>query len=229
VPRYRVQYSKKGPACYISHLDLLRSFERAGRRAGLPLAFTQGFNPHPKISFAAPLSVGMSGEAEYADLELTVAMPASEVFQKFSGALPEGLRLIEVRPVPDHSPALMARVDRATYRAKAKLSRPFDQKKLDDAIASFLARPEIWVERKNKAGEKKKHDIRSGIFAMSGKFENDIIIIEAELKAGSDGNVRFEEMLEAFQENSRLPVCEKFVLSRTGIYASRGQEKEPLW
>jgi len=229
MPRYRIQYSKKGPACYISHLDLLRSFERAGRRAGLPLAFTQGFNPHPKISFAAPLSVGMSGEAEYADIELTVAMPADEVFHKLSGSLPEGLRLLEVRPVSDHSPALMTRVDRATYRARAKLSHPLDQKKLDEAIASFLARPEIWVERKNKAGGKKMHNIRPGIFSMSGKSENDIIIIEAELKAGSYGNVRFEEMLAAFQENSRLPVCERFMLSRTGIYASRGQEKEMLW
>jgi len=229
MPIYRIQYSKEGPARYISHLDLLRSFERAGRRAGLPLAFTQGFNPHPKISFAAPLGVGTAGEAEYADIELIADLTAGEVFRALSGVLPEGLRLIEVRLIPDRSPSLMAAVDCATYRAVAKLDRPFNRKELDDAIASFMARPEIWVERKIKAGGKKKKNIRPGIFTMSGKSENDIIILEAELKTGSNGNVRFEEVLEAFRETVNLPLNGGFVLSRTGIFTGRGQEKKTLW
>ncbi|HBC91420.1 MAG TPA: hypothetical protein DCZ10_00560, partial [Pelotomaculum sp.] len=69
MPVYRMMYAKEGPARYISHLDLLRTFERAARRAGLPIAFTGGFNPHPKIAFAAPLAVGTAGGAEDADLE----------------------------------------------------------------------------------------------------------------------------------------------------------------
>ncbi|MCG9967005.1 TIGR03936 family radical SAM-associated protein [Pelotomaculum terephthalicicum JT] len=228
-PSYRMQYSKKGPARYISHLDLLRSFERAGRRAGLPLAFSQGFNPHPKISFAAPLGVGTAGEAEYADIELTADLPAGEVFRALSGVLPEGLRLLEVRSIPDQSTSLMAAVDCATYRALANLSRPFGRKELDSVISSFMARPEIWAERKLKTGGKKKQNIRPGIFTLSGKSENDIIILEAELKAGSNGNVRFEEVLEALMETVDLPLKSGFVLSRTGVFTRFGEEKKALW
>lgn len=229
MPRYRVMYAKEGPARYISHLDLLRAFERAARRAGLPMAFTQGFNPHPKIAFAAPLGVGTAGEAEFADLELTAAIPAGEVAGALSKALPEGLRLVEIRPVPDQAPALMAVVDRATYRAEARLSRPVSSEDLERAIAAFLARPEILVERKNKAGEKKKYDIRPGIFAVSGRLDGDIIIIEAELKTGSSGNVRLEELLDAFTEYSRLPVQGRFVLCRTGLYSGGKKGRKTLW
>lgn len=229
MPVYRMQYSKLGPARYISHLDLLRSFERAGRRAGLPLAFTQGFNPHPKISFAAPLGVGTAGEAEYADLELTVNLPAEEVRKKLTPVLPEGLRLIEVRAVPGGLPSLMAAVQCATYRAVVKPGRPLEQPELDGMIASFLARPEIWAERKLKAGGTKRRNIRPGILALSGRSENDIMILEAELKTGSDGNVRWEEVLEAFQQTSNLPLNGRFVLSRTGIFTKEGQEKKALW
>lgn len=229
MPKYRMLYVKEGPARYISHLDLLRAFERAARRAGLPMAFTLGFNPHPKIAFAAPLGVGTAGEAEFADLELTGDIPAAEVAGSLSRAMPEGLRLIEIRPIPDQCPALMAMVDRATYRAEAKLSGPLSGEELDGAIAAFLSMPEILVERKNKAGEKKKVDIRPGIFAMSGRLNNDIISIEAELKTGSSGNVRLEEVLAAFERSSCLPVQGRFVLYRTGLYAAGEKEKKTLW
>ena len=105
-----MMYEKVGPARFISHLDLLRTFGRAARRAGLPLAFTQGFNPHPKITFAAPLAVGISGEAEFADLELTEKIPAPFVARALSDALPEGLRVLEVRQLKGAGPALMAMV-----------------------------------------------------------------------------------------------------------------------
>lgn len=228
-PSYRMLYSKKGPARYISHLDLLRSFARAGRRAGLPLAFTQGYNPHPKITFAAPLGVGTAGEAEYADIELIADLPADELQRAFSSVLPEGLRLIEVRSLPEHGPSLMAAVDRAAYRAVVKLNRPFGGQELGNSLFSFLACSEIWVERKQKTGKKKKHDIRPGIFALSGKTEGDTIIIEMELKAGSNGNVRCEEVLESLIKSVELPLNGRFVLSRTGLFAKSGQEKKSLW
>lgn len=224
MPRYRMLYAKGGPARYISHLDLLRTFERAARRAGLPLAFTRGFNPHPKITFAAPLGVGIAGEAEYVDMEFTEYIPEAEVAGALSRALPQGLRLINVKTVPERAPSLMAVVGRATYRAEAKLARTISVEELKTAIDAFLDMPEILVERKNKVGKKKKRDIRPGIFAMSGRLSNDTIIIEAELKTGSSGNVRIEEVLAAFENNSRLPVEGGFILYRTGLYAEKEKE-----
>jgi radical SAM-linked protein len=193
------------------------------------MAFTRGFNPHPKISFAAPLGVGTAGEGEFADLELGKDIPAETVAGSLSKAMPEGLRVLEARLVPDRHPALMSMVDRATYRATAKLGRPVSGEELAGAIAAFLSLPEIAVERKSKAGEKKKHDIRPGIFAMSGKLDGDIIILETELKTGSSGNVRLEELLSAFESFSRLPVQGRFTLSRTGLYAAGEKNKRTLW
>lgn len=229
MPVYRMMYAKEGPARYISHLDLLRTFERAARRAGLPVAFTSGFNPHPKISFAAPLGVGTAGEKEFADLELAGEVPAVSIQRFLSGTLPEGLRLLEVRKIKEQAPALMSMVERATYRGEARLECPVTKAALDRAIKAFLDQPEILVKRKNKAGDIKVYDIRPGIFAMSGRLDNDIIIIETELKTGSRDNIRFEEVVEAFKENSNMPIKGKFIPYRTGLYTVLDKDMKALW
>lgn len=219
--RYRVIYAKEGPARYLSHLDLLRVFDRSARRAGLPVAYTQGFNPHPIMSFAAPLSVGTAGEAEFADLELAGDIPVADMERALAGAMPQGLRLIRVSRVPEAAPALMATVERATYSARASLAAPLPNEELAKAIEGFLARPQIIVERLSKTGEKKKYDIKPGIFALSGSVNNDIIVIKAELKTGSNGNIRFEELLTAFLKEVCLPLRGRFALTRTGLFFKR--------
>lgn len=222
-------YAKEGPAKYISHLDLIRAFERAARRAGLPFAFTQGFNPHPKLSFAAPLAVGTAGEAEFADIELSTNIAAGVVAKSLSSAMPEGLRLIEVRPVAQSAPALMAMVDRAVYTARAVLADPPQNETLRGAIDSFLARPQILVERRSKTGEKRKCDIKTGIFMLSASMNNDIIELVAELKTGSSGNVKCEELITAFMEESGLRAREGFALSRRALFSAGRSAREMLW
>jgi radical SAM-linked protein len=222
-------YAKEGPAKYISHLDLLRAFERAARRAGLPIAFTQGFNPHPKLSFAAPLAVGTAGEAEFADIEMTGNTSAEVVAKSLSEVMPEGLRLIEIRIVPESAPALMAMVERAAYTARAVIESPPEKEALEKAIAKFLAEPEILVERRSKTGEKRKYDIKPGIFAMSARINNDIIELEAQLKTGSSGNIRCEELIGAFIENSGLQVTGNFVLRRRALFSAGKTQQEMLW
>lgn len=228
MPVYRMMYRKEGPARYMSHLDLLRTFERSARRAGLPIAFTGGFNPRPKLAFAAPLSVGTAGEAEFADLELTEDLTAVAVFNSLAGALPEGLSLTEVRKINEQSPPLMSMVERATYRATGRLTAPVSPEALQLAIDAFLSLPEIPVKRKNKAGEIKIYDIRPGIFDITGKLVDDIIIIETELKTGSRNNVRLDEVMDAFAAHSKLPLQGKFSLFRTGLYREE-KNLQMLW
>ena len=231
MPVYRIKYSKEGPARYISHLDLLRTFARAGRRAGLPLAFTQGFNPHPKITFAAPLGVGIAGLGEFADIELTEPMSAAAVKEAFNLTLPEGLGVADARLIPDQVKSLMAMVDRATYRSEVKLSRPISQNELNESIESFLNLPEIWIERRSKKNPAAKHNIREGIFYLTGVAEGDDIILEMELKTGSGGNVKCEEVLSEFIKDSALPVEGGFSLYRAGLYQApiNQREKRTLW
>jgi radical SAM-linked protein len=195
----------------------------------LPIAFTSGFNPHPKIAFAAPLAVGTAGEAEFADLELAGEVPAPSVQKELSGTLPEGLSLLEVRQIEEQAPALMSMVERATYRCEAKLNNPLSKDDLERAIEAFLEQSELLIQRKNKAGERKVIDIRPGIFAMSGRLDNDIIIIENELKTGSRDNIRLEEVMDAFSTNCKLPLQGKFVLYRTGLYTAAEKDNKTLW
>ena len=91
----RIRFSKRGRAKYISHLDLMRAMSRAVRRAGLPIWYTEGFNPHPYLSFALPLPLGQEGLREAMDLRLIEDIPLGEIPACFDEVLPEGLEILE--------------------------------------------------------------------------------------------------------------------------------------
>ncbi|MEM5817349.1 MAG: TIGR03936 family radical SAM-associated protein, partial [Desulfitobacterium hafniense] len=97
--RVRIAYTKMEEAKYIAHLDLARVFERALRRASVRLAYSEGFNPHPKIAFGSALAVGVEGEQEYVDIELAQEMDLKELMGRLQEQLPTGIRLIEGRYV----------------------------------------------------------------------------------------------------------------------------------
>lgn len=106
--RVRAQLHKEPEARFISHLDLMRSIERALRRTGLPVAYSEGFNPHPKIAFASALPLGATSVAEYVDVVFSAPVLPRQLEAALSEQLPLGLRIVEAREVPLHGPALMA-------------------------------------------------------------------------------------------------------------------------
>lgn len=222
-------YVKDGPARYLSHLDLVRAFEQAARRAGLPLAHTQGFNPHPKMSFAAPLPVGVAGEAEFADIELTHPVGPLELAEKLNKSLSEGLKVREVRPLPPVYPSLMSVVQKASYSISAGVKRPIEQAEVDEAINAFLSKANIFIEREGKKTKNKSIDIRPGIYALCGRVKTGEIVIEAVLRTGSAGNVRVDDLLSALVKYSGLPLAPPFACRRTGLYRAGGTENELLW
>ncbi len=98
--RYRLTFSKGEEVKYISHLDLMRSLERALRRADLPLDYSLGFNPRPKISIAAPLAVGVTGTAELMDVILYRPVDPQSLLERLNASLPGGVRILAARNVP---------------------------------------------------------------------------------------------------------------------------------
>jgi radical SAM-linked protein len=107
--RWRVRYEKGPTARFLSHLDIVRAVLRALSISGLPVVFTQGFNPHPKLSFGPPLPVGATGEAEFFDLEFTRALPSGEIESKLGAGLPDGIGLLSVSPLASkRSPSALA-------------------------------------------------------------------------------------------------------------------------
>lgn len=227
--RYRLRFSKEGPARYSSHLDMVRFFDRSTRRAGLPVAFSEGFNPHPKFSFAAPLPVGIAGLEEYMDMDLKDHLEPAEVARRLDRNLPEGYKVLAVKEIPERSPALMSVLARAEYLATATIPTDYSQEKLNSALEELLNKQEIIVTREVK-GKRKEVDIRSGIFRLAGGVKGHILEINMELLIGSTGNVRPEEILKLLYQDQGVPVHpEDFRVCRTALFAEGGSGPISLW
>jgi len=231
MPRYRVQFAREKQARFVAHLDLARAFERAIRRAELPVVYSQGYNPHPKLNFAAPIPVGITGREEYVDIELKQPFPLLELARRLAAALPVGLRVKQVGRVPKKAPALMAVVGRADYTARGALAGRVSNRGLREMIVSFLEQEEILVTRKRKQKEK-RINIRPGIFLFKGNIAEEVgeIVLEMGLKTGGEGSVRPEEVLGEFVAYASLPLNDEgFFIERTGLYAQRGEVWVSLW
>ena len=112
--KIRFKFIRGEQVKYISHLDLMRTFERAIRRANIPVRYSQGFNPHPSIVFGLPLSVGVTSEAEYADVEIDGELAPPVFLQQLNSQLPEGLKVTDAKESGAKS-NIMASVAFASY------------------------------------------------------------------------------------------------------------------
>ena len=149
---------------HIGHLDLMRAMQRALRRSGLPIRYSQGFNPHVVLSFASPLPVGVSGARELMDIALEVPVEDALFAAELAPALPASMPLIAVRAIDDRHPKLMAALQTAAYTAT--LPRSDASLAMVETIPALLARKEIIALRKTKSGEK-PCDIRPMIHELN--------------------------------------------------------------
>jgi radical SAM-linked protein len=150
---YRMHYSKGGYDRYLSHLDMVRVFERASRRAGIRVAHSQGFNPRPKFAFGPPLRLGYSSEAEYADFQV-FDISASQLKEKLNSQLPPGIRLLDIIPISPGIPSLMTSINAAEYAVNIG-----DMILPKDAILRMFDMTDIQVMRRVK-GKIKAINIR---------------------------------------------------------------------
>ena len=101
--KVRIKFSKSGSMVYIGHLDIMRYFQKAIRRSGLPIKYSEGFNPHQIMSFAAPLGVGLSSSGEYMDIELKEFVPSQEALQRLQATMVDGMEVTSFRYLPDNA------------------------------------------------------------------------------------------------------------------------------
>ena len=149
--RAMIRFGKQPRLRFISHLDLQRFFQRAVNRTGLPIAWSQGFNPHPVMSFGSALALGWTSEYEIIDIKLSAPMGRKRTEDAIRAALPEDLPVIEVRMVDDRHAAPMALVKMADYRVD--LEGESAQAVLEQ-IPAFMARETVTAMKKTKSGEK---------------------------------------------------------------------------
>jgi radical SAM-linked protein len=166
VQRLRVRYAKRGRARFASHRDFGRAFERALRRAGVPMAFSSGFHPHPRISYVNAAPTGAASEAEYLEIGLAEVRDPAQVRDDLNAAMPDGLAIVEVVEVVGGSlPELLA-------ASVWQVDWPGGEA-LTAAVGALLATEEVLVERQAKSGLR-SFDVRSAVLALAateGGFE----------------------------------------------------------
>ncbi|MEQ7124948.1 TIGR03936 family radical SAM-associated protein [Actinopolymorpha sp. B11F2] len=160
VQRLRLRYAKRGRLRFTSHRDFQRALERALRRAAVPMAFSAGFSPHPKISFAGAAPTGAASEAEYAELGLAVVQDPEAVRIALDAALPDGLDVLEI--VEARGQSLAERLQASHWRIEVPVA---EMDGLAAAVEAFLARETVEVERLTKNG-RKVFDIRPAILRL---------------------------------------------------------------
>lgn len=224
MPRVRISFSKGAGVRFVSHLDLLKAFERAIRRAEIPIAFSEGYNPHPKMSFASALAVGVTSDTEYMDMDLRENTEPAEVARRLAAVLPPGIEIKSIRLVPDLSPPLMAVVSRARYDVRVRLTASVTPEQLQDYINETLSRKELIIERNTKKGPKPK-DIRPGILSLTGQLAGDEAVFDMLLQTGNEGNIRPEEVIRGLYKATGLPVDPDSVrIHRTGLFFEQGDK-----
>ncbi len=169
----RVEYQKVGRARFLGHLDVARAFDRVVRRAGLPVAYTEGFHPRAKIVFAHPLPVGVAGRGELCAIELVEGLSPLQIGERLSAELPRGLDLVSAQVLPRGKRSPFAGLAQADYLV-ALDPREIDADELGQALGRFLETASIPVERQTKS-RVRSVDIRPGTVELSmagnGKLE----------------------------------------------------------
>ncbi|MGE5582099.1 MAG: TIGR03936 family radical SAM-associated protein [Bacillota bacterium] len=191
--QYRLRFSKEKELRFLSHLELMRALERAFRRAMLPLAYSEGFHPHPKLSFGPALAVGISSNDEYLDFQLTGEVAPSEIKERLNQTLPGGIRVIAVVKISRHAKPLNALINRAAYSVLLKCD-PGKMGEIVHWLKGLVDLAEIVVQRVSKEGQKFVN-IRPWLHNLTIKEINgDILEIRLTGEIGSGGNLRPEDI-----------------------------------
>ncbi len=201
--RLVVKYTIGEKVKYISHLDFMRLVQRALRRAEIPVAYSKGFNPHPKLSFASALAVGTLSDGEYLDIILDREMDPKTLCHRMNEKLPEGIRFVEAVAIDEKAPSLMSLIERGEYLIKISgvKSRKIDAVSL---IENFLKQTEIVTIKKTKKGDRQVN-IRPMIHKIDIIDQHqDGITIKALVSTGSKANLRPEQLIEALLDFANI-------------------------
>ena len=164
----RARFIRGEEVKYISHLDLMKVFERALRRSKLPIAYSQGFNPHPQMVFGLPLSVGVTSEAEYGEFEFSVSISPEEFMERLNNALPAGLRVLDAKEKKAKD-NIMASIVRASYEVLVSSNKKLGINDLNQLVSELMQMPSVIVTKEGKKGLKDV-DIKPLIYRLEAQM-----------------------------------------------------------
>jgi len=212
----RMFFEKSGSAIYISHLDLMRCFERCIRRAGIPLWYTEGYNPRPFLTFALPLSLGITGLNESVDLKLVEDMPLDEVMRRINECLPAGIRIKSISEPVKKNTAIASSI------YSIRLCCPgTDSHSLSGRLEEFLSRESIVITKLNKKKKPVESDLKPHIKAYALSLCDEAVNLNITLSSGCTENCNPTLVLDTFASQCGLDELE-YAITRVDVLDSDG-------
>lgn len=228
----RVKFTKENYLKYISHLDLMRLFQRAFRKADIPMKYSEGFNPHPKFSIASALSLGVSSIGEYMDVELEKKISITTFIHRMNQVLPDDIKILKAEYIEDNK-SVSSMIDWGFYKIQFKLKNTLSEEEVKKNVEDILSLDEIIIikqkKKKGKIREREK-DIRPFIGNVVVKeVKDNLVSMEALLKTGDSGNLKAIDFLSSLEKYTSLNIIDDTIrIHRLELYTERHGEIVPL-
>lgn len=212
----RVKFTKENYLKYISHLDLMRLFQRTFRRGNIPIKYSEGFNPQPKLSIANPLALGIESVEEYMDIDLYEKISIAEFIKRMNEELPDGIRIVNAKYVQDKR-SVSSLIGWSYYKIKFEANKLNNKEELVTIIENWLKKDEIIIKKiKRKRGKitEKDQNIKSfiGNIVIEDFYNKDvihseqIITINCLLKSGDHGNLKPIDFIKAMEDYMKIGI-----------------------
>lgn len=215
--KLRVKFRKYGPVRFIGHLDVMRFFQKAIRRAQIDIAYTGGYSPHQVMTFAAPLGVGLTSNGEYMDIEVHSIVSCEDVMERLNAASVPGIEIVSVKVLPEGAGNAMASVAAAAYTVRFREGREPDCD-IPSELKRFLEREEILVTKETKKGTREL-DLKPGIYQLTWEEEAFHMLLDA----SSAGNIKPGQILSALLAQCGTKLQENALLiTREDVYTNLG-------
>ena len=211
----RFAYAVEGPVKFLSHLDLLKLFSKSVKRANIPVAYSEGYNPHPKIAFGPPRGVGIAGLQEYCDIKLAREMAVADFIKQLNQALPKGIQVLSARELQGKVLPLMAAIQVVEYQAVLPNDLAED---LEQRVSWFEQQAEVFYLRKRPKKKDKLVNVRESVLFLQGQKAEEAYRLTMRLAFAETGSAKPSEVLAVLLEDRP---CSEVEWLRTGMWVQQ--------
>lgn len=215
----RIKFTKHGPIRFIGHLDVMRYFQKAIRRADIDVAYSSGFSPHQIMSFAQPLSVGLESNGEYMDIEVHSITSCTDVMDRLNQVSAPGIKVVSVKILPEGAGNAMASVAAASYTVCFREGRE-PKLNIPEALPAFLSKEQILITKETKKGTREV-DLKQGIYELTWEEDAFHMLVDA----SSAGNIKPIQIIEALLADNGETLQENALfVTREDVFTDIGED-----
>ncbi|MFT4006055.1 MAG: TIGR03936 family radical SAM-associated protein, partial [Lacrimispora sp.] len=220
-----IKFTKHGPVKFIGHLDIMRYFQKAMRRAGIDIKYSEGFNPHQIMSFAAPLGVGLTSNGEYMDIEVNSMESCQVLMDQLNETMVDGISVTECHILDDRAKNAMSLVAAADYTLWFRDGKqPGDEEGFFKNFLVFADQEHIFITKKTKKSEREV-DLKASIYEL--RVKDGTIFLK--VSAGSADNLKPELVMEAYDQwRGQSSPDFAFQVQREEVYGNTGDEENKI-